>query len=61
MNIGKGRLKSKVEPGFQPEGEASKELLADIQPSSRDTGGTPVILFARPQRHARTGVQGIKT
>jgi hypothetical protein len=26
MNIGKGRLKSKVEPGFQPEGEASKEL-----------------------------------
>jgi hypothetical protein len=34
-----------------------KELFADIQPSG--TGGTPMILFGRPQRHARHRAQGI--
>jgi hypothetical protein len=33
--------------------------LADFQPSYRGTGGTPMILFARPQRHARRQAQGI--
>jgi hypothetical protein len=35
------------------------ELLADFEPSFRDIGGTPMMLFARPQCHARLRVQGI--
>jgi hypothetical protein len=33
--------------------------FADFQPSFRDTGGTPMLLFARPQHHARHRAHGI--
>jgi hypothetical protein len=32
--------------------------FADFQRSFRDTGGTPMILFARPQRHPRHRAHG---
>jgi hypothetical protein len=35
------------------------EPFADFQPSFRGTGGTPMILFARPQLHARRQAYGI--
>jgi hypothetical protein len=35
------------------------ETLADILPSSQDTGGTPMILFARPQSHAHHQAQSV--
>jgi hypothetical protein len=35
------------------------EPLADFQPSFQDTGGTPMLLFARPQGHARRRTQSI--
>jgi hypothetical protein len=45
------------DPSLQP--IVARKAVPDFQPSSRNTGGTPMILFVRSERHARPRVQRI--
>jgi hypothetical protein len=59
----RGRSITKTSPLylFCPIGAGTKASapFAHFKPSFGNTGGTPMILFARPQRHARRQAQGI--
>ena len=49
----------RIQPNKRQLNWATIKKAEALQPSFRHTGGTPMILFARSQGHARCRVQGI--